>query len=295
MSKLTCHITLLIAVASVMLVSCQKEVSGDTGARPSAQKLSKAYYWYDGDTTGIPDYVDTIYYTAGQISKVSRLGFHGDDPETYEFQYNPSKQISKILNRFNGSGYDYMFHYSPAGRLDSLVLYEVDNGIGRFIHALTLEYAGNEMRKALSYYGDPRVLEDSVRYYRSNNKLDSFTTFHLVDYGAEPGESARKYSGNSVASDPYSDIISSGYILTHSYDPVLSTQHDNMIHQFLNPKDLLLRNLRNHYRGKFLGAHEDPINFNYTFTPSNLVKSLVIEYVDTGGNSYEAYKFEYLK
>lgn len=300
------HKLLLIALMSLTVVSCQKEMSEENGGidtgtpgNPPASatnKLAKGYYWYDGDTTIVADYEDTIQYNGDQISKMTRTNntFPGD-PQVHEFQYNGARQVSKIKARAGGFGYDYLFHYSPAGRLDSLTVYEVDNGNSLVGRVLTMEYSGDALRKVLSYVGVDRVNDDSVIYHRKNGKLDSFDVYHLTVPAGSPNVSSTKLGSSAVNASSFSDIVSSGYILTHSFDPLLTVSSDLMIQQFLNPKDLVLGNLRTRQVWTNSTELSGDTRHNYTLTPSNVVSKIVIEYDWSGVKSAEAFKFEYVK
>lgn len=304
------HKILLIALMGLTLVSCQKEMSEENGetidtgnpnppGNTTSNKLAKGYYWYDGDTTGIPTYADTIYYnTANQLEKVIRT-WESNDVETYEFQYNGFKKVSKIINRIAGDGWDYIFYYSSAGRLDSLASYEVSGSTSTLRRITALEYTADNLKKLYSYgsNGVARNINDSVEYYRINSKLDSFKIYHVAGVSGPPDVSRSEWTGvSTVNTSSFSDIISSGYILTHSYDYELSVYFDRLIHQFVNPNELILRNVNQRQIWNGSADVEEPIRYHYTFDPSNkLVRTLVIEYVIQGTSEYEAFKFEYVK
>lgn len=299
MSKKFNHIIVLLALLSAVITSCQKEVSGDSGGTAETGRLSKAYYWYDGDTTAIPSFMDTVYYNSlNLISKVIRTDHLGQDPETFTFEYNANKKVTKIMDRNNGVEWDYVFHYSSTGVLDSMSTFSMSGSVVSYLErVISFQYAGEDASRVYSYAynGGIRKYDDSIRYYRTGSEFDSFAVYHVGSTMGPPDLAVAKYSGPSpVEMSSFANIISSGYLILLSYNPNLGITYDRFIHQFANPRNLLLRNmsLRVVWSGS---SDEEPVNFHYAFYPSGLVRAFVMEDIINGSSVPEAFKFEYVK
>lgn len=295
------HITLLLALLSTGILSCQKEVSGDFGGAEAAGKLSKAYYWYSGDTTDLPSFMDTIYYnSANLIEKVIRTDHQGQDPESFTFEYTASKKVGKVVNRYNGQGWDHVFYYSPAGRLDSMASFRFDGAVISYIEmVVTFQYAGDHLSKVYSYEynGGDRLLDDSVTYYRTNNKIDSFAVYHEGMTMGPPDMAVTKWNNSStVELSSFANIASSGYCLLLSYNPELGITYDRLFQQFANPQEVILRNMMLRQVWSTWGTDEtEPVNFHYSYYPSKLVRTIIMEDIVGGSPVPEAFKFEYVK
>ncbi|MBW8683286.1 hypothetical protein [Chitinophaga rhizophila] len=275
---------------AAILHACKKdennEITTPTPVPDSTYVISRAYY-YAGDSTGTPSYVDTVYYNNDKIARVAAVASLNDSIN-YLFTYNTAGKMTQMSAKGTGvfaTGYKqfYHFYYNTNNRLDSLR--QIDSTQWQGNYSYTMAYDDNNRLKTATIFdrqGVEPVEFGNFSYIRNAaGKIDTIT--HLRFGDILPTSLEASTDTTIRFSDAYNMVLAvrASFILFGSNSvPKLNFT------QLLNPSDYVFRN----------GLQgNQPFSVNYTKNGLGLLNSYWLKYSSGESRTHSTIRFEYIK